>query len=155
GKSRAAEVFVARGYERLNRDTEGGSLRGIARKLDERLHGGATRVVLDNTYVTRAMRHDVVRVASSHGTRVRCFFLETPLKEAQVNVILRMLELWGRVIEPDELDRLARKNPAALAPHALFRMSRDLEPPAADEGFAEIEVIPFVREHATRKGEAG
>lgn len=67
GKSRLAESYVARGYERLNRDTLGGTLRGIAKRLDERLAGGAARIVLDNTYVTRAARADVVRLASSRG----------------------------------------------------------------------------------------
>ena len=83
GKSRRAEGFVARGYERLNRDITGGSLRAIAQALDERLRAGVNRLVLDNTYVTRATRSDVLRVASSHGARVRCVFFETPLPEAR------------------------------------------------------------------------
>jgi aryl-alcohol dehydrogenase-like predicted oxidoreductase/adenylate kinase family enzyme len=148
GKSRAAERFVKRGYERLNRDIAGGTLRAIAQTLDERLRAGVTRLVLDNTYVTRATRSDVVRFASSHGARVRCVFLETPLPEAQVNVVLRMIERFGRVVEPEDMTELARTDPAALAPHALSRMMRDLEPPAADEGFADIEVVPFVRDLA-------
>lgn len=147
GKSRAAKAFLARGYERLNRDLEGGSLKKIARRLDERLAAGASRVVLDNTYVTRASRYEIVRVASAHAAKVRCVHLETPLAEAQINVIARMLERFGRVLEPAELATQARTDPAALAPHALFRLQRDLEPPAADEGFAEIEHVPFVRQH--------
>ena len=148
GKSRAAEAYVARGYERLNRDTMGGSLRAIAQALDERLRAGVKRIVLDNTYVTRASRSDVVRVASSHGARVRCVFFDTPLPEAQVNVVLRMIERFGRVVQPEEMGDLARNDAAALAPHALSRMTRDLEPPAADEGFAEIDVVSFVRDPA-------
>jgi aryl-alcohol dehydrogenase-like predicted oxidoreductase len=148
GKSRAAEAYVARGYERLNRDTLGGTLRGIAQRLDERLAAGAGRVVLDNTYVTRASRHDVVRIATTRGAAVRCVWLETPLAEAEVNVIARMLDRFGRLLGPEELAELARATPPAIAPHALFRTARDLEPPAADEGFAAIERVPFVREHA-------
>jgi hypothetical protein len=106
------------------------------------------RLVLDNTYVTRAARSDVVRVASSRGARVRCVFFETPLPEAQVNVVLRMIERFGRAAAPEEMTELARSDPAALAPHALSRMMRDLEPPTADEGFADIEVVPFVRDLA-------
>jgi aryl-alcohol dehydrogenase-like predicted oxidoreductase/adenylate kinase family enzyme len=145
GKSRLAEEMVAVGYERLNRDTLGGTLAGIARRLDERLRAGAARVVLDNTYVTRAARHDVVRVARAHGARVRCLFLETPLAEAQVNAVLRMLDRFGRLLEPDEMRALVRREPAALAPRALQRMTRDLELPAADEGFAHVELRGFVR----------
>jgi predicted kinase len=148
GKSRVAEQLQSQGYERLNRDALGGSLAGVARLLDQRLRAGATRVVLDNTYVTRAARHDVVRVAAAHGARVRCLFLDTPLAQAQVNVVERMLRKLGRVPEPDELRAMARREPAALAPHALQRMVRQLEPPAGDEGFAAIEVVPFVREPA-------
>jgi aryl-alcohol dehydrogenase-like predicted oxidoreductase len=146
GKSRAAEAFVARGYERLNRDTTGGTLRAIAQALDERLRSGVDRVVLDNTYVTRAARSDVLHVALSRGARVRCLFFETALPEAQVNVVLRMIERFGRVVQPEEMTELARVDPAALAPHALSRMTRDLEPPTLDEGFADIEVVPFVRD---------
>jgi aryl-alcohol dehydrogenase-like predicted oxidoreductase/predicted kinase len=146
GKSRAAETYVARGYERLNRDTVGGTLRAIAQALDERLRAGVERLVLDNTYVTRASRSDVIRVASSHGARVRCVFFETPLPEAQVNVVLRMIERFGHVVAPEEMTELARIDQAALAPHALSRMMRDLEPPIANEGFADIEVAPFVRD---------
>jgi aryl-alcohol dehydrogenase-like predicted oxidoreductase len=147
GKSRAAETYVARGYERLNRDTAGGSLRAIAQRLDERLGSGASRFVLDNTYVTRASRSDVLRVAARHGARVRCVFFDTPLHEAQVNVVLRMLERFGRVPAPEEIASLARSEPAALAPHALSRMTREFEPAALDEGFSDIASIPFVREH--------
>jgi aryl-alcohol dehydrogenase-like predicted oxidoreductase/adenylate kinase family enzyme len=155
GKSRAAERFVARGYERLNRDVTGGSLRAIAETLDERLCAGAARVVLDNTYVTRAARSDVLRVAASRGARVRCVFCETPLPDAQVNVVLRMIERFGRVVQPEEMTELARTDPAALAPHALSRMMRDLEPPTLDEGFADVEVMPFVRDDAPKQGVSG
>lgn len=147
GKSRAAEALVARGYERLNRDTLGGTLRGIAKRLDERLGAGAKRLVLDNTYVTRATRYDMLRTASAHGARVRSVFLDTPQEQAQINVVLRMLERFGRVIEPAELDELVKTEPAALAPRAVSRMARDLEPPVASEGFSEVEIVPFVREH--------
>jgi len=147
GKSRTAEAYVARGYERLNRDTEGGTLRKIARLLDERLTAGTQRLVLDNTYVTRASRYDVVRVASAHGAKVRCVHLETPIADAQINVVLRMLRIFGRVLEPEEMDKLARTEPASIAPHAVFRLLRELEQPSPDEGFWDIERVAFVRDH--------
>lgn len=146
GKSRAAHAYVERGYERLNRDLEGGTLKKIARLLDERLTAGAARLVLDNTYVTRASRYEIVRVASAHAAEVHCVHIETPLADAQINIILRMLERFGRVLEPEELGKLARTDAAALAPHAVFRMQREVEPPAVDEGFAKIERVPFVRQ---------
>jgi aryl-alcohol dehydrogenase-like predicted oxidoreductase/adenylate kinase family enzyme len=145
GKSRAAAALVADGYERLNRDTLGGTLRGIARRLDDRLRDGAGKLVLDNTYVTRATRNDVVRIAHGHGAEVRCVFFDTPPHEAQINVVLRMIERFGKVLEPGELSAALREDPAALAPSAVQRMTRDLEPPASDEGFAAIDIVPFVR----------
>ncbi len=155
GKSRAAIARVAEGYERLNRDTLGGTLRGIAKRLDASLARGVTRIVLDNTYVDRASRNDVVRVAHAHGAVVRCVWFDTKLADAQLNVVGRMLEHFGRVLSPEELSVLARKEPAAIPPNALFRMIRALEPPADDEGFASIERVTFEREHsydATRPG---
>ena len=147
GKSSAAEEYVARGYERLNRDTLGGTLRAIAQRLDERLSAGGTRFVLDNTYVARAWRNDVLNVAARHGARVRCVFFETPLHEAQVNAVNRMIDIFGHVLTPEEIAAHSRANPAAFAPHALSRLSRNLEPPMLDEGFAEITSVPFVRRH--------
>lgn len=153
GKSRAAATLVAEGYERLNRDSLGGTLRGIAKKLDGLLREGATKVVLDNTYVTRATRNDVVRVAHGHGAAVRCVFFDTPPHEVQINVLLRMIDRFGKVLEPGELAAALREDPAALPPSAVQRMTRDLEPSAADEGFATIEIVPFVR-HAPQTSTA-
>jgi hypothetical protein len=136
---------VARGYERLNRDETGGTLRGIALKLEERLAAGAERIVLDNTYVTRASRSEVLFAASHHGAKVVCQHFEVPVHEAQVNVVLRMLELFGELLEPDAMARLARTTPNLVAPRVHFRMLRELEPPSLDEGFAEVLVVPFER----------
>lgn len=146
GKSRMAEAYLERGYTHLNRDLTGGTLQKIARLLDEQLAAGSTRIVLDNTYVTRASRYDVLRVAAAHAAKVGCVHIETPLADAQINVVLRMLQRFGKLLEPEELDTLSRNDPAALAPHAVFRMQRQLEPPADDEGFSHIERVPFVRE---------
>ena len=148
GKSAAAETYVARGYERLNRDTLGGTLRGIVRLLDDRLRDGATRLVLDNTYVTRATRSDVLRAAHARGATVRCVHFATPVHEAERNIVTRMIARFGRVLEPEEIAAFGRSEPTALTPTALLRMVRDLEPPSEDEGFASVETVPFVREAA-------
>jgi diketogulonate reductase-like aldo/keto reductase/predicted kinase len=126
GKSTLAHAWEARGYQRLNRDERGGTLRGLALELDARLKAGLKRAVLDNTYVTRASRDVVIEVAQRHGLGVRCVWLDTPLDQAQVNVVER-----GRDDGP--------------MPTALFRMARQLEPPAAEEGFTAIERVPFLR----------
>lgn len=146
GKSRSAESYVARGYQRLNRDTLGGTLRGIVRLLDDRLRDGATRLVLDNTYVTRATRSDVLRAAHARGATVRCIYFATPAHEAAHNIVMRMIDRFGHVLEPKEIAAFGRSEPTALTPTALLRMVRDLEPPSADEGFATIETVSFVRD---------
>jgi aryl-alcohol dehydrogenase-like predicted oxidoreductase len=145
GKTRMAEGYVARGYVRLNRDERGGGLRELADALDGELDGGARRVVLDNTYLTRAARSHVLDVAARHGIQARCVWLDTPLAQAQVNLVERLLERFGRLPAPEELRALARREPGALAPTSQMRSLRELEPPSADEGFAAVDVAPFAR----------
>jgi len=99
--------------------------------------------VLDNTYVTRAARAQVLDVAARAGVPVRGVWLDIPLHEAQVNVILRMLAAHGRLLEPEEL-RAGRDN-TALSPLAPLRLWRTLEVPGEEEGFAALELRPFVR----------
>jgi aryl-alcohol dehydrogenase-like predicted oxidoreductase len=145
GKSRVAEEYVARGYERLNRDERGGSLRDLAGALDELLSADTRRVVLDNTYLTRAARSYVIEAASRHRVAARCVWLDTPLAQAQVNMVERLLERYGSLPAPEELKSLARSDAGTLVPTSQMRAFRELEPPSADEGFAAVEQVPFVR----------
>jgi aryl-alcohol dehydrogenase-like predicted oxidoreductase len=145
GKSRLAADYVSRGFVRLNRDELGGSLRGIADALDEALRDGPRRVVLDNTYLTRAARSHVLDVAARHGARARCVWLDISLGQAQVNVVERLLERFGRLPGPDELDELAKTEPGVMAPTRQMRALRELEPPGDDEGFNDVERVPFER----------
>jgi aryl-alcohol dehydrogenase-like predicted oxidoreductase len=140
GKSRVAEEYVARGYVRLNRDERGGSLRALAEALDELLAAGTRRVVLDNTYLTRAARSYVVDAASRHGASTRCVWLDTPLAQAQFNMVERLLERFGSLPSPQEL-----RGPETLAPTSQMRALRELEPPSLDEGFADVEHKAFAR----------
>jgi len=149
GKSRVAAEYAARGYARLNRDERGGSLRELAAALDEELAAGARTVVLDNTYLTRAVRNDVIEVAARHGIPTRCVWLDTPLAQAQLNLVARLLERLGSLPTPEHLRELARTEPGVLAPTSQMRTFRELEPPSLDEGFAAVERVPFVRAAAS------
>jgi hypothetical protein len=140
---------------RLNRDERGGSLRELADALDEELATGARRVVLDNTYLTRAGRSYVIEAASRHGVPARCVWLDTPLAQAQVNLVERLLERFGALPTPDELRELARREPGVLAPTSQMRSLRELEPPETDEGFAEVEQVPFTRASHRERGGVG
>jgi aryl-alcohol dehydrogenase-like predicted oxidoreductase len=153
GKSRVAEEHVARGYLRLNRDERGGSLRELAEALDEALSAGERRVVLDNTYLTRASRNYVLGTASRHGASARCVWLDTPLAQAQVNMVERLLEFFGRLPAPDELRNAAKREQGLLAPTSQMRAFRELEPPAPDEGWTDLQHVPF--ERTARSGRAG
>lgn len=150
GKSRIAEEYAGRGYVRLNRDARGGGLRELAETLEAELSSGARRVVLDNTYLSRATRSYVIDAASRHGIPTHCVWLNTPLAQAQVNLVGRLLERFGTLPTPDELRRLGRTTHGVLTPTSQMRAFRELEPPAVDEGFASVEVRPFVR--TTRSG---
>ena len=82
GKSTLAEEYLARDYTRLNRDEFGGTLRDLSEDLARQLAAGASRLVLENTYLTRAGRSRVVEAARAHGAEVRCIWLDTPLAQA-------------------------------------------------------------------------
>jgi predicted kinase len=103
GKSTVAESFVARGYDRLNRDNAGGSLADLLPELDALIASGSSRIVLDNTYASRKARAAVVGTASKHGLPVRCVFLSTGIEDAQVNAVSRMMARYGRLLGPDEI----------------------------------------------------
>jgi diketogulonate reductase-like aldo/keto reductase len=145
GKSRVAEEYVSRGYVRLNRDERGGTLREIADALGEELSSGVRRVVLDNTYLTRAARSYPIETANRYRVPTRCIWLDTPLAQAQVNLVERLLERFGSLPTTEELRGLARREPGVHAPTSQMRALRELEPPSTDEGLDEIEQVPFER----------
>jgi aryl-alcohol dehydrogenase-like predicted oxidoreductase len=151
GKSRASESFVANGYQRLNRDERGGTLTEVADALDDALRGGETHVVLDNTYLTRAQRSLVIEKAAAHGVPVSCHWLDTPLAQAQVNMIERLLDRFGSLPSPEQLRAI--REPGLHTPTSQMRAARELEEPDEDEGFECIERIAF--ERTARPGIAG
>ena len=141
GKSTLAQSHVARGYERLNRDERGGSLRGLLPAIVS----GSSRIVLDNTYVSRKSRAAVIRTASERGLPVRCVWLSTSLEDAQFNAAWRMVSRHGRLLEPEEIRTASKQDAAAFGPMVQFRYQRELEPPDPAEGFSGIEVVSFER----------
>jgi aryl-alcohol dehydrogenase-like predicted oxidoreductase/predicted kinase len=149
GKTAVAEELAGAGYLRLNRDERGGSLRDVAAALEQALADGARRVVLDNTYLSRAARSDVVEAGVRQGAAVRCVWIDTPLAQAQVNLVERVLDRVGSLPEPVALRELARSEPGLLAPTSQMRTVRELEPPGDDEGFAHVERRAFERSPRT------
>lgn len=154
GKTTLTEPLVAAGYQRLNRDESGGTLKAIAADLDRALTSGVTRIVLDNTYVSRRSRAEVLRVAGAYDTPVRCVWLTTSVDDAQVNAASRLIVRYGRLPDGEELARLRKQDVAAFLPTVQFRYQRELEPPDPVEGFSSIETVAFDRRipapHTTR-----
>ena len=155
GKSRVAKSYVAHGYLRRNRDASGGSLRDLAVALDEDLASGNRRVVLDNTYLTRASRSHVIDTAHRHGIPVRCIWCDTTLAQAQVNLVERILDRFDSLPAPKELRALARHEPGILTPTSQMRTLREFEPPSQEEGFAVVERVPFARTPVSGRAQAG
>jgi aryl-alcohol dehydrogenase-like predicted oxidoreductase len=139
GKSTEAAKYVARGFERLNRDELGGTLAGLHRELDRRLRRGG-RFVVDNTYLARADRHPVVELAARHRTPVRLVFCEAPSELLQARIARRMVESLGYLPGPDGLRALAKQHPFVFTPSVHFRALRALELADPAEGFESIEV---------------
>jgi predicted kinase/histidinol phosphatase-like enzyme len=145
GKTTLTQGLVASGYERLNRDEAGGRLRDLLPDLDRVIAAGATRVVLDNTYISRKSRAEVLRAASARGVPVRCVWLSTTLEDAQVNAARRLVSRYDRLPGDDELAELRKQDVTAFPPTVQFRYQRELERPQSAEGFSRIDVVPFER----------
>ena len=149
GKSAFAQTLVDAGFHRLNRDEAGGSLVDLLPSLDRALAAESPRVVLDNTYLSRKSRAEVLRVAQQHGAPVRCVWLNTSIDDAQFNSAWRLISRYGRLPDEDELKQLRKNDVQAFAPMALFRAQREVEPPDPSEGFSRIDVVPFERRLGT------
>ena len=145
GKSVLVADYVSHGYVRLNRDQFGGRLDDLVPHLRQLLSAGATRVVLDNTYPTRLSRAPVIATGHAFRVPVRCRHLQIPLAEAHVNIVLRMLARYGRPLGPEEMKAHRKSDPNLPPPAALMRWAGSFEAPSLNEGFAAVDVVPFVR----------
>jgi HAD superfamily hydrolase (TIGR01662 family) len=143
GKTSTVAQYHNSGHVRLNRDTVGGTLDQLHKLLDQKLAEGEKRLVLDNTYGTKASRAAVVKIGKKHGVPVKCVHLATSIEDAQVNVCMRMMQKWGRILTPEEIAR--EKDPAAVPATALFLYRKQFEKPTKDEGFSAVETVKFVR----------
>ena len=86
--------------------------------------------------------------------QVRCVWVDTPLAQAQVNLVERLLDRFGSLPDAGSLRAVARAEPGFLMPANQMRAYRELEPPSEDEGFSTVEQIPFVREVEPRGTDA-
>jgi len=155
GKSTLVEPYVDAGYLRLNRDELGGKLEDLIPHLRSALGAGRKHVVLDNTYPTAKSRASVIATAREAGVPVRCVWLDTTLADARWNAVLRMLHRHGRLLAPDEIAALGKREPNTIPPVAQSIWLKNFEPPTLAEGFERVERRAFIRSprpDRTKKG---
>ncbi len=145
GKSTLARAFVEQGYTRLNRDSQGGTLKSLIPTLRRAIDNGTSRFVLDNTYVSRKARASVIQAVAPTGVPVRCVSLMTTIEDAQVNAAWRIVSKYGRLLGPEEMQAIVKHDVNAFGPTVQFRYQRAFEAPDRDEGFSRVDVVPFVR----------
>ncbi len=131
-------------HERLNRDTIGGSLADLAVELEKRIKIGKKKsFILDNTYSLKSQRKAVLDVGARNNIPVKMIWMNTSIEDAQVNACTRMMSRFGKILSPDEIE--AKKDPNTFGPAVLFMFKKQLEMPQKSEGFAELEIVKFVR----------
>ena len=146
GKTRLADDYVARGYERLNRDERGGSLRDDRPGAGRAARRRRAPVVLDNTYLTRAARSHVIEAAARHGIAGPLRLARAPRwRTPRSTSSTRLLELAARCPRPRSSGCWPAAAAGMIAPTSQMRALRELEPPSLDEGFAAVERCPFAR----------
>ncbi|MBG85404.1 MAG: oxidoreductase [Verrucomicrobiales bacterium] len=145
GKSSLVDAYENAGFHRLNRDLLGGKLEDLIPMIGEQLAGGNPRVILDNTYPTRLSRYPVIRMAQKHKVPVRCIHMATPVGDAVINIVNRVLDRHGKLLGPDEMKELAKTDPNLPPPAALSTYASSFEPPDLDEGFSVVREVGFER----------
>ncbi len=145
GKTTRAASYEDRGYVRLNRDERGGTLAKLVPALEAHLEAGRKRVVLDNTYATRATRSRVIEAAWRRGVPVRCDWIATSLEDCQINAVARMVERHGRLLDEADLRALDADAPNTFGPRVQYRYRDQFETPRTDEGFVRVEAFEFAR----------
>ena len=143
GKTSLVSQF--NGYTRLNRDNLGGSISGLADRLQERLDAGARSIVLDNTFGTVKQRRYIIKVAQRNDLPIRCVWLKTSIEDSQFNASMRMVRKYGRVLDPEEIQENGKTDPGCIPSVALFSYRKNLVAPSLSEGFSEIKVVKFRR----------
>lgn len=144
GKSTLVKTFADDGYTVLSRDIEGGDLSRIDKKLRHMIEvEKIQKIVLDSTYTTVASRSEAIAIAKKNGYKITCLWLQTSLEDAQYNAVTRVIAKHGRLLSTKEL--IDTKDPNMFPMAALYTARKKFENPSLNEGFTDIQKIPFVR----------
>jgi predicted kinase len=115
----ATDVHVSKDLMKnvRNRDTKQNAM------VEEALASGKS-VVIDNTNASAAIRAPLIAIGKRHGARIIAYYFECSVKTALMRNQQRE-EGRGRVPKV-----------------AIFVTKKKLQPPALDEGFDEIHLVP-------------
>ena len=152
GKTQHVAPLEAAGWGRFNRDTLGGTLKGVDKKLKEALEGGLRYAVLDNTYPSVASRAGLIAAAKAQGLPVLCQWIQCSEPNAQINACQRMMERQGRILSPVEVKEASKSDPNMLPPAAIANWFRIFKEPSTDEGITVLQKLPFSRRPAGLQG---
>ncbi len=152
GKTQHVAPLEQAGWGRFNRDTMGGTLSGVAKKLKAALDEGLRYAVLDNTYPSVASRAELIQAARSKGLPVLCQWIDCSQNEANINACQRMVERHGRILSPPELKEASKTDPNMLPPIAIGGWFGKFQEPTQSEGIAVVQRLPFRRRKAGTRG---
>ena len=125
GKSTLADYYANQGYVRLSRDAEGGKYKSLLPKLDAALKQGKN-VVMDNVFARKDAREMFINVGKQHNAN----------EDAQFNACVRMLQMTGKILEPDEYSLPEfKKNPNLFPVSLLYAFRKEFQAPHESEGF--------------------
>lgn len=142
GKSTIANKYVGLGYERINRDTIGGSTMGLLPYVKNALQI-KKNVILDNTHLTPDKRIQFLETAKKFKAKTRCFIMDTRIEDAQFNFCHRTVNSGIDICDMGVIQ--TSKSPNVFPPYVLFSHFNDFIKPSIEEGFDSIENIEFMR----------
>lgn len=150
GKSSLVKVRFPDHFH-INRDKVGGKVKDLLPVVREQVKKGQG-VVTDNLFATRESRKDFVELANELGVPCNMVVLDTDIEDAQVNVVVRLINYFGHF--PTDAEIKAAKHPNVFPPAVLYKYRKEYQDPKMDEGFGQIERVPFRRNPWPGKGKA-
>jgi histidinol phosphatase-like enzyme len=145
GKTSISEPFLKQGFTILNRDSLKGSLNDLALKMDSLLEHGVNRIVLDNTYGTKASRELPIQIAKKYHIPITCLWLTTTFEESIFNFCMRMYRKYQKILWPEEIAKISKSDPSIYPPVVFFHYRKTFEEPTSLEGFNNIVPLTFLR----------
>lgn len=125
---------------RLSRDEEGGRTLGLLPKMQAAISEGASKIVLDCTFVKQEDRAPFIDAAHEAGVPIHCIFFDTSKEQAQFNLCWRMVERYGHVLRTSEDYAKVENDPNMFPPHVIYSMFKKLNRPRKEEGFTSVQV---------------